>query len=77
MAPQLAGLNATMEGVSADLAKNSGIDEVARRISAQLVDSNVMEKISRGWATALSDSIALKPETLTAIRETQRAVTRG
>ena len=36
-----------------------------------------MEKISRGWATALSDSIALKPETLAAIRETQKVVTRG
>lgn len=77
MAPQLANINATMERVSADLVENAGLDEVTRRISAQLVNSDVMEKISRGWATALSDSIALRPETLAAIRESQKAVTRG
>ena len=58
-------------------ATDAGLDEVTRRISAQLVNSDVMEKISRGWATVLSDSIALKPETLAAIREAQKAVTRG
>ncbi len=77
MAPQLADINATMERVSVDLVKNAGLDEVARRISAQLVNSDVMEMISRGWASALSHSIALKPETLAAIPETQKAVTRG
>jgi hypothetical protein len=76
MAPQLADINATMERVSVKLAKNAGLDEVANRISAQLVNSDVMEKITRGWATALNDSIALKPETLAAIREAQKAVTR-
>ncbi|TWE13188.1 type IV toxin-antitoxin system AbiEi family antitoxin domain-containing protein [Rudaeicoccus suwonensis] len=70
----LADFNATVERVNADLMKNAGVDELARRISAQLVNSDVMEKISRGWANALSDSIALKPETLAAIREAQKAV---
>ena len=77
MTPQLADINATMERVSADLVKNAGLDEVTRRISAQLVNSDIMEKISRGWAAALSDSIAVQPKTLAAIRETQKAVTRG
>ncbi|MEZ5185785.1 MAG: type IV toxin-antitoxin system AbiEi family antitoxin domain-containing protein [Candidatus Nanopelagicales bacterium] len=77
MAPQLADINQTMERVSADLFKNAGLDEVARRISAQLVNSDVMEKISQGWAAALSDSTAVKPETIAAIREAQKAVTRG
>lgn len=39
-----------LERVSADLVKNAGLDEVTRRISAQLVNSDVREKISRGWA---------------------------
>lgn len=77
MAPQLADINAAMERVSADLDKNAGLDEVTRRISAQLVNSDIMKEISRGWAAALSDSIAVQPETLAAIRETQKAVTRG
>lgn len=77
MAPQLADINAAMERVSTNLVNDAGVDEVARRVSAQLVTSEVMEKISRGWATALSDSIALEPETPAAIRETQKAVTRG
>lgn len=77
MAPQLADINATVERGSADMVKNAGLDEVARRISTQLVNSDVIEKITRGWATALSDSIALQPETLAAIRETKKAVTPG
>lgn len=77
IAPHFAAIDATMARVSATVVKNAGLDEVARRISAQLVNSDVMEKISRGWATALSDSIAPKPETLAAIREAQKAVTRG
>ncbi|MBM6401432.1 type IV toxin-antitoxin system AbiEi family antitoxin domain-containing protein [Phycicoccus sonneratiae] len=70
MAPQLAD-------ISAEMVRNAGVDEVARRISAQLVNSDVMEKISRGWGAALSESIAVKPETLTAIREAQKVVVRG
>lgn len=47
MAPQLADINATVERGSADMVKNAGLDEVARRISTQLVNSDVIEKITR------------------------------
>lgn len=77
MAPQLAGINATMEHVSASLAKNAGLDEIARRISAQLVSIDVIEKITRGWVTALGDSVAFKPETFAAVREAQKVISRG
>jgi hypothetical protein len=77
MAPQLADFNANMERVSTALVKNAGLDEFTRRISAQIVNSDVMEEFGRAWGKALSDSIAVKPETLAAIREAQKAVTRG
>jgi predicted transcriptional regulator of viral defense system len=77
MAPQFATIDATMARVSANVVKNAGLDEFARRISAQIVNSDVMEEFSRAWGKALSDSIALKPGTLAAIREAQKAVTRG
>ena len=77
MAPQLAAIDATMARVSANVVKNAGLDEFARRIAAQIVNSDVMEEFSRAWGKALSDSIAVKPETLAAIREAQKAVTRG
>ena len=77
MAPQFAAIDATVARVSANVVKNAGLDELVRRISAQVVSSDVMEEFSRAWGKALRDSIALKPETLAAIRETQKAVTRG
>jgi predicted transcriptional regulator of viral defense system len=77
MAPQLAAIDATMARASANMVKNAGLDEFTRRISAQIVNSDVMEEFSRAWGKALSDSIAVKPATLAAIREPQKAVTRG
>jgi hypothetical protein len=77
MAPQLAAIDATMARVSANVVKNAGLDEFTRRISAQIINSDVIEEFSRAWGKALSDSIAVKPETLAAIREAQKAVTRG
>ena len=77
MAPQLAAIDATMARVSANVVKNAGLDEFTRRISAQIVNSDVMEEFSRAWGKALSDSIAVKPETIAAIREAQKAVRRG
>ncbi|MCG6568687.1 hypothetical protein [Tessaracoccus sp. ZS01] len=76
MAPQLADFNA-LERVSADLVKSADLDEFTSRISAQIVNSDVMEKFGRAWGKALSDSIAVKPGTLAAIREAQNGVTRG
>lgn len=77
MAPQLDAIDATMARVSANVVKNAGLDEFTRRISAQIVNSDVMEEFGRAWGKALSDSIAVKSETLAAIREAQKAVTRG
>jgi len=77
MAPQLAAIDATMARVSANLVKNAGLDELAHRISTQVVNSDVMEEFSRAWGKALSDSIAFKPETLSAIRDAQKVIARG
>ncbi|HEY8718002.1 type IV toxin-antitoxin system AbiEi family antitoxin domain-containing protein [Pengzhenrongella sp.] len=74
LSPQVAGLNATMESVRATLIKSAGFDEIAKRISAQFATSDAMKELSRAWGKSLGDSIALKPETLAAIREAQRAV---
>jgi hypothetical protein len=75
VAPQLADLDATMERVRAELLKSAGLDNVARQLSAQLVNGDVMEKILRGWATALAHDITLKPALL-APKVNQKAVTR-
>jgi predicted transcriptional regulator of viral defense system len=77
MAPQLADINATPERASASVVKIAGLDELVHRIAAQLVSSDVVEEFSRAWGKALSESIALKPETLAAIREAQGAVAGG
>lgn len=77
MAPQLAAMDATMARVSANGVKDASLDEFARGISVQIVNSDVMEEFSRAWGKALSDSIAVKPDTLAVIREAQKAVTRG
>lgn len=77
MAPQLGAIGATMAQVSANVVENGGLDELARRISARVVNSDVMAEFSRAWSKALSDSIALKPETLAPLHEAQKAVRRG
>lgn len=74
LSPQAAGLNATMESVRANLIKSVGVDEVAKKISAQFATSDAMKELSWAWAKSLGDSIALKPETLAPVREAQRAV---
>ncbi|MGY4719930.1 type IV toxin-antitoxin system AbiEi family antitoxin domain-containing protein [Naumannella huperziae] len=67
--PTLTDIHATMALASADLVKNTGLDE----ISTHLVNSGIMEKLSQGWATALSDNVVLKEEALAATRTGQRA----
>ncbi len=74
LSPQLAGLNATMKSVRANVIKGAGFDEVAKKISEQFATSDAMKELSRAWGKSLGDSIALKPETLAAVREAQRAV---
>lgn len=77
MTPQLIGIFSTMGRDSADLVENSGLDEIAHRVSRQLASSDVMETIGQEWASALSHSIALEPETLAAIREARNVIARG
>jgi hypothetical protein len=77
LAPQLSEANATVERMSANLAKSAVLDDIARRVSAQLVNSDAMKEFSRAWGKSLSDSLALKPEPMTAIREAQKAVGDG
>lgn len=77
MAPEFAAINATAARMGAELVKNAGLDEFARHISAQIINSDVLEELSHAWGKALSDRIAVKSETLTAIPEAQKVVTRG
>jgi predicted transcriptional regulator of viral defense system len=76
MALQFADFDATAERVGAELFKRSGLDEVAQRISAQLVTSDLIEKLGREWAVTLGEGITLTPEMSAVIRESQKAVTR-
>jgi hypothetical protein len=75
LAPQLAELNATMKRVRGDLVQSAGLDELAHRVSAQLVSSDVMEEFSRALGRSLKESMALRPETPAAVRDAQKALT--
>lgn len=77
VSPQLTELNSTMDTVRANLVKSAGFDDLARQISTQFVNSDAMKEFSRAWGKSLSESIALKPETVAAIREAQRAMGNG
>ena len=71
--PQLASTFAAAAG----LAKNSVIEEVARKVSEQLVSSEVMKEFSRSWTKSLADGLTISPETLTLARSAQRAASNG
>jgi hypothetical protein len=73
IAPQLEGLNAASTAAFAALAKSSGIEEVARKMSEQLVSSDAMKQFSRSWTKSLADSLTTSPETLALARSAQRA----
>jgi len=77
LTPQLEGLNAASTAAVAALAKSSGIEEVARKMSEQLVSSDVIKEFSRSWTTSLADSLAISPETLALARSAQRAASDG
>lgn len=74
LSPQVAALRATTESAQATLVKSTGFDELAKRISAELTTSDAMKRLSQAWGKSLSDSLTLKPETLSALREVQRSV---
>ncbi len=61
----------------AELIKSPGFDDLVRQISAQFVNGDAMKEVSRAWAKSLSDSPALEPQTIAAIREALSAVQHG
>lgn len=75
LAPQLAQAAASMKTVK--LIDSEVIDKLARLASAELVNSGAMAEFNRAWAKSLTQSAALKPETLAAIREAQKVIARG
>ncbi|MCZ3386534.1 MAG: type IV toxin-antitoxin system AbiEi family antitoxin domain-containing protein [Actinomycetia bacterium] len=77
MASQMEGLNAASAGAFSTLAKSSEIEEMARKMSEQLVSSDAMKEFSRSWTKSLADSLTLSPETLALARTAQRAASNG
>ena len=77
LTPQLEGLNAASTAAVVDLAKSTGIEEVARNMSEQLVSSDAMKEFSRSWTKSLADSLTISPETLALARSAQRATSNG
>ena len=75
LAPQLAQAAASMKSVK--LIDSEVIDKLARLASVELVNSGAMAEFNRAWAKSLTQSAALKPETLAAIREAQKVIARG
>ena len=77
LTPQLEELNAASTAAVVDLAKSTGIEEVARNMSEQLVSSDAMKEFSRSWTKSLADSLTISPETLALARSAQRATSNG
>lgn len=75
LAPQLAQAAASMK--TNKLVNSEVIDTFARMASVELVNSGVMAEFNRAWAKSLAQSAALKPETLSAVREAQKVIARG
>jgi predicted transcriptional regulator of viral defense system len=71
-----AAMAPAMQSAQGHKLKQAGIEDVARKIADQFATSDAMLELSRAWAKSLSESTP-KPETLTAIREAQRAITDG
>lgn len=74
LSPQVAAPSATMKSLQADVVRSAGFDELAKKISAQFTTSAAMRQFSQAWGKSLSDSLALKPETLSDLREAQRVI---
>src|SRR5690606_37361313 len=56
---------------------SAAVDQIARAGSAQLVGSGVMRDFSEAWTKSLARAVSIEPETLSIIREAQKAVARG
>jgi hypothetical protein len=77
LAPQLEEINAASKHALASLTRSAGLDEAIKRMAEQLVSSDVMKELSRGWAQSLNDGLATKPETLALARAAQRTAAHG
>lgn len=75
LTPQIAALNASAEASIANLTKSGAFDNIAKSLTAQFANSDAIKRLTEDWGKSLSASAALKPETLAAIRATQKMVT--
>lgn len=72
LAPQLAEINASSQALVANLVKNSGIEEVLRKFSTQVVSPELVKALSQGFGAANATS-SIGPQTLAIARATQNA----
>ncbi len=74
MSPQVAANQPTIQSTQTHMTTTADIDALAKKISDQFTTSETMQQLSEAWGKSLSDSMALKPETLTDLREVRRVV---
>ncbi len=72
LAPQLAEINASSQALVANLVKNSGIEEVLRKFSTQVVSPELVKALSHGFGAANATS-SIGPQTLAIARAAQNA----
>jgi hypothetical protein len=72
LAPQLAEINASSQALVANLVKNSGIEEVLRKFSTQVVSPELVKALSQGFGAANATS-SIGPQTLAIARAAQNA----
>ena len=74
LSPQVAAPQPTLQSLQDNPVKSEGINALAKKISEQFTTSEMMQQLSRAWGKSLSDSIGLKPEALTDLREARRVI---
>lgn len=75
LAPQIAAMNLGTEVTVAKLVKSGVLDGAAKNFTAQLTAGDAIKRLSHDWAKALNARVDVKPETLAAIRSTQKVAT--
>lgn len=76
LAPQLAEINASSPALVANLLRGSGIEEMLRKFSTQVVSPELVKALSQGWGAANATS-PIGPETLALARAAQKAAGHG
>ncbi|GEP39607.1 hypothetical protein NPS01_32700 [Nocardioides psychrotolerans] len=76
LAPQLAAMNASTSALVANLLGDSGIEEMLRKFSTQVVSPELVKALSQSWGAANATS-PIGPETLALARAAQKAAGRG